>query len=128
MQVTYTLDFTMVFPTATRKTAFIAGASLVALIFSLTALQKAGVFPDGVGEKELAPLIIIFFFVSVFLFVIDVRSVSPEELKTKIPLVYFPTDRKGLRFIFAVWGRMLIWFLGAATAAVPMAIFDALFK
>lgn len=105
------------FPTATRKSAFIAGFSLVLFIALLESLESFGVLPIGASEKQLFPLVILFFFVSALLFVIDVKSLAPNELRTKIPLLYFPTNRAGLNFLLRVWGRMLVWFLGAATAA-----------
>ena len=108
-------------PTATRKSAFIAGFSLVLFIAMLGSLESFGVPPIGSSEKQLFPLVILFFFVSALLFVIDVKSLAPSELKTKIPLLYFPTNRAGLNFLLRVWGRMLAWFLGAATAASLMA-------
>ncbi|NWG39816.1 MAG: hypothetical protein HXY27_07615 [Hydrogenophilaceae bacterium] len=118
---TPTLDLMVAFPTATRKSAFITGFSLVLFIALLESLESFGVLPIGASEKQLFPLVILFFFVSVLLFVIDVKSLAPNELKTKIPLLYFPTNRTGLNFLLRVWGRMLVWFLGAATAASLMA-------
>ena len=110
------------FPTATRKSAFIAGFSLVLLIALLESLASFGVLPIGASEKQLFPLVLVFFFVSVLLFVIDEKSLlAPNALKTKIPLLYFPSNRAGLNFLLRVWGRMLVWFLGAATAASLMA-------
>ncbi len=107
----------LAFPTATRKSAFVAGFSLVLFIALLESLESFGVLPLGASEKQLFPLVILYFFVSVLLFVIDVKSLAPNELKTKVPLLYFPTNRAGLHFLLRVWGRMLIWFLGAAMAA-----------
>lgn len=116
------------FPTATRKSAFVTGISLVVLIAALVALEHFGVLPAGASEKELFPVVAAYFFISVLLFVIDVRSFSPAELQTKIPLLYFPTNRQGLNFLLNVWGRMLIWFLGVATAASFLALGQWLLK
>ncbi|HEY0664736.1 MAG TPA: hypothetical protein VGD24_01590 [Gallionella sp.] len=116
------------FPIATRKSAFIAGFSLVLFNALLESLESFGVLPIGSSEKQLFPLVILFFFVSVLLFVIDVKSLAPNELKTKIPLLYFPTNRAGLNFILRVWGRMIVCFLGAATAASLMAFVQWLLK
>ncbi|WP_234082899.1 hypothetical protein [Azonexus sp. R2A61] len=116
------------FPTATRKSAFIAGFSLVLFIALLETLGSFGVFLSGSSEEQLFPVVILFFFVSVLLFVIDVKSLAPSEPKTKIPLLYFPANRAGLNFLLRVWGRMLVWFLGAATAAALMAFGQWLLK
>ena len=72
------------FPTATRKSAFITGFSLVLFIAVLESLASFGVLPIGASEKQLFPIVLVFFFVSVLLFVIDVKSLlAPNELKTK---------------------------------------------
>jgi hypothetical protein len=110
------------FPTATSKSAFFTGISLVVFIEAVLALEHFGVLPAGAFEKDLFPVLAAYFFISVLLFVIDVRSFSPAELKTKIPLLYFPTNRKGLNFLLRVWGRMLVWFCGVATAASFLAL------
>ncbi|WP_130459010.1 hypothetical protein [Azospira oryzae] len=118
----------LAFPTATRKSAFITGISLVVLIAVLEALEHFEVLPAGSSEKGMFPVVAAYFFISVLLFVIDVKSFSPSELKAKIPLVYFPTNREGLNFLLRVWGRMLVWFLGAATAASFLALGQWLLK
>ena len=112
------------FPTATRKSAFLAGFSLVVFIALLELLGRLLSLPEGSSEKQLFPLAIIYFFVSALIFVIGVRSIFPSELKTRIPFVYFPTDRAGLNFMLRVWGRMLIWFLGAACAGALGALWQ----
>jgi hypothetical protein len=118
----------MKLPTATRKSAFIAGLSLVLFIVLLESLEQLGVVPIGSSNKQLVPLIIVFFFLSGLLFVIGIESLAPSELKTKIPFFYFPTNRKGLNFLFRTWGRMLVWFLGAATAASFIAVGQWIFN
>ena len=109
----------MAFPVASRSTAFAAGVSLSALIFLLDVLNARGVIPHDADSPLVFPFVLAYFFVSVLVLVIDVRSIFPKELRTRFPGVYFPTDKEGVGFLFRVWGRMLIWFLGAAfTAAV----------
>jgi hypothetical protein len=106
----------MTFPTATRKTAFIAGMSIAALAIVLGALKSHGLIPYDADSPKLFPFVIIYFFATTLIFVIDVRTIAPEQLKTKIPFIYFPTNREGVNFLFRVWGRMLFWFFGAVTA------------
>ncbi len=118
----------MRFPTATKRSAFLSGVLLVALFYSIGALKSYGILSADTGEKELAPLLILFFFVSALLYVVDIRSIAPDELKTRIPLVYLPRNRVGVNFLLTVWGRMLIWFLGAATASAFLATCEAIFK
>jgi hypothetical protein len=116
----------MTFPTATRGTAFVAGMSLSALAIVLSNLKSRGLIPYDADSPELFPFVIAYFFVTVVVLVIDVRSIAPKELRTRYPMVYFPTNREGVRFLFTVWGRMLLWFLGAVTAAgllAPLAYF-----
>lgn len=108
----------MTFPVATRKTAFLAGMSLSALVALLGFLKSGGVIPYDVDSRDLFPLVAVYFFVTVLVLVIDVRSIAPKELKTRFPGVYFPTDRAGVGFMFRVWGRMLLWFLGAVAGSV----------
>ncbi len=112
----------MMLPVATRKSAFIAGASLSALIYLLGALHARGVIPYDPEGPELFPFVLTYFFISALVFVIDVRTFAPKELKTRIPGVYFPTNREGINFMFSVWGRMLLWFLGAALAGLVLAL------
>jgi hypothetical protein len=118
----------MTFPTATRKTAFLAGISLGLLIGALTALEQFDLISNGKLESVFFPLVAVFFFVTVFVFVVGVSSIAPKELKTGIPLVYFPTDPKGWNFLFRVWGRMLVWFLGAAICTSFLSLFQMFSK
>ncbi|MBS0555140.1 MAG: hypothetical protein JSS47_21850 [Proteobacteria bacterium] len=118
----------MRFPTATKRSAFLSGVLLVALVYFIGALKSQGIISADTDEKELAPLLILFFFVSALLYVVDIRSIAPGELKTRIPLVYLPTNQIGVKFLLTVWGRMLIWFLGATTAAAFLATCEAILK
>jgi hypothetical protein len=112
----------MTLPVATRWSAFIAGASLSALIYLLGVLHARGVIPYDPEGPQLFPFVLAYFFISALVFVIDVRSLAPKQLKTRIPGVYFPTNREGINFMFSVWGRMLLWFLGAASAGGVLAL------
>lgn len=107
----------MTFPAATRKTAFIAGMSFSALVILLSTLKSRGVSPYDADSRELFPFVLAYFVVTVLVLVVDVRNNFPKELKTRFPGVYFPTNREGVGFMFKVWGRMLLWFLGAVTGA-----------
>ena len=71
-------------------------------------------------SPEVFPFLLVYFFATVLVLVIGVRNLAPRELRTGIPLVYFPTDREGVKLILRVWGRMLIWFLGAVTGVALM--------
>lgn len=105
----------MKFPRATRYSAFLAGASLSGLAIVMSVLNERGVISFDTDSPLGFPLIAGYFFVTVLIFVIDVRSLAPAEFKTRFPGVYFPTDRAGWYFLFRVWGRMGVWFLGAAS-------------
>jgi len=118
----------MAFPIATRKTAFVAGASLAALAGLLGALKARGVIPYDADSQELFPFVLVYFFVSVLVYVIDVRSLAPKELKTRFPGVYFPTNREGIKFMLSVWLRMIVWFLGAAITGAAFVLVQALLK
>lgn len=102
----------MPFPTATRTTAFIAGLSLSGPLTLLAVLNAAGVVGYGLDHPRVVAFFVIYALLTVFVFVIDVRSFAPKPLKTRIPLVYFPTDRAGVDFLLTVFGRMLVWALG----------------
>jgi len=102
------------FPIATRTTAFCSGASLAALAICLDILKSRGVVPCNADSPELFPFIAAYFLVTVLVFVIGVRNLFPAALKTRIPFVYFPTDREGWTLLFNCWGRMLVWFVGGA--------------
>ena len=103
-------------PVATRTTAFIAGASLAALALSLDVLKARGVIPYDADSPQLFPVLVVYFFVSVQVFVIDLRSIAPKELKTRFTGFYFTTDIEGVGFMLRVWGRMTVWFFGAVAA------------
>ncbi len=87
-------------PIATRTTAFVAGASLSIVVAVLSVLKARGVIPYDADSPQVFPFVGVYFFVSVLVFVIDVRSIAPKELKTKFPGVYFPTNREGVGFMF----------------------------
>src|SRR2546430_1303539 len=108
-------------PVATRTTAFVAGASLAAIVVLLSALKARGAIPYDADSPQLFAFVAAYFFVSVLVFVIDLRSIAPKELKTRFPGVYFPTNKEGVGFMFRVWGRMLLWFLGAVAGGVLLA-------
>ncbi|SRR5712691_402576 len=118
----------MAFPAATKTSAFLAGASLAALAVLLGELKSRGVIPYDADSSEVFPFVLVYFFVTALVFVIDVRSIAPKELKTRFPGVYFPTDREGVRFLFTVWGRMLLWFVGGATTGVVLGSLDRLLR
>jgi hypothetical protein len=111
----------MVFPAATRITAFLAGASLAALAVCLDVLKSRGLVPYNADDRELFPLIAAHFFVTVIVFVVGIRNLFPAELKTRARFVYFPTTRAGWAFMFNRWGRMLAWFLGGASVVALVA-------
>jgi len=112
----------MAFPIATRKTAFVAGASLALLAVLLSVLKERDVIPYDADSPQLLPFVVLYFLASVLVYVIDVRSLAPKELKTRFPGVYFPTNREGITFMFSVWGRMLLWFLGAASTGIVLGL------
>jgi hypothetical protein len=103
----------MNFPAATKKTAFFAGMSLSVITLLLDILESRDFISRNADNREIFPFIAIYFFVTMLVFVIGIHNVAPKELKTKIPFVYFPTNREGLYFYFRGWGRMLMWFFGA---------------
>jgi hypothetical protein len=116
----------MALPVATRKSAFIAGASFSVLICLLAVLHAQGVIPFDPEGPVLFPLILAYFFISSLILVIDVRSIAPKQLKTRIPGAYLPTSREGLSFmishLLSVWARMLLWALGAGSVGLPLAL------
>jgi len=118
----------MSFPIATRMTAFIAGMSLSALAILLGTLKSRGLVPYDADSPELFPFVAAYFLATVMILVIAVRSVAPKELKTRFPLVYFPTNREGVRLLLRVWGRMLVWFLGVITGVGLLAPLAYLLK
>jgi hypothetical protein len=111
----------MAFPVATQTTAFLSGASLAALAVCLDVLKSRGLLRYNADDPQLFPLIAAYFFVTVIVFVIGIRNLAPAELKTRVPLLYFPTTRAGWALLFNCWGRMLAWFLGAASVAAIVA-------
>lgn len=112
----------MAFPIATRKSAFIAGLSLSGLVGLLGLLKSLGVIPYAADSPELLPFFLVYFLATALLFVIGVDNLAPKVLKTRIPMVYFPSNKEGFRLLLSVWGRMLVWFLGAVVAAVASSL------
>ena len=116
----------MNFPDATKKTAFLAGLSLTVLARLIDVAKAQGLISHDADSPEVFPFLLVYFFATGFVLVIGLRNLAPKELRTRIPLVYFPTNREGVNLILRIWGRMLIWFLGAATGiavTIPMAYF-----
>jgi hypothetical protein len=103
----------MAFPHATRASAFVAGLSLTAPLTLLAILNTSGVLDIGIADPQVVAFFVIYALLTVAVFVLDVRSFAPKQLKTRIPLVYFPTNQEGVEFLFTVFGRMLVWLLGA---------------
>jgi hypothetical protein len=116
----------MYFPDATNKTAFLAGLSLTVLTRLIDVAKSQGLISWNADNPEVFPFVLVYFFVTVLVLVIGIRNLAPKELGTRIPFVYFPTDREGVKFMFRGWGRMFIWFLGAASGiavTIPIAYF-----
>jgi len=101
-------------PRATRMTAFASGASLAAIECGLDVLKVRGVRPYDDYGREFS---VGYFFLTALVFVIGLDNLSPRELRTRIPLVYFPTTRDGWMLMLRCWGRMLAWFSGFVVAA-----------
>jgi hypothetical protein len=112
----------MVLPVATWKSASLAGASLAGLVSLLSILKSHGLSPFDADSPQVVPFIFVYFFVSMFIFVIGIKSLAPKELRTSVPGVYFPTNKQGIRFLLTVWGRMLVWFLAAASTGAGLAL------
>src|SRR5437867_1050437 len=102
---------------ATQRTAFFSGASLATLAVCFDALESRGMVSSN-ADRELILFIFAYFFVTGLVFVIGVRNLFPSALKTRIPLVYFPTNREGWTLLLSCWGRMVVWFCGAAVVGV----------
>ncbi|QPK64534.1 hypothetical protein IVG45_06135 [Methylomonas sp. LL1] len=102
----------MPFPSANGKTAFIAGLTLSIPVTLISILKASGVSHHGVDSPRILAFFVIYFLLTLAVFVVDVRSFAPKPLKTRIPLVYFPTNREGFHFLVSVLGRILVWLAG----------------
>lgn len=76
--------------------------------------KNHALIPYNADSPQIFPYIGAYFFITSILFVVGPDSIFPKELKTRIRFVYFPIYRAGWQFMLKVWGRMLIWFAGAA--------------
>lgn len=110
----------MNFPSATNLTAFFAGLSSTVLAGVIDVFK----FREQTLHSPDSPALLLFFlaylFASILFFVIDVRNIAPNELKTKIPLVYFPTNKNGIGLLLKMGGRMLIGLLGVAVGVAVL--------
>jgi hypothetical protein len=95
--------------------------SLAVIVVVLSVLKARGAIPYDADNPKIFPFVGAYFLVSVLVFVVDLRTIAPKELKTKCPGFYFPTNREGVSFMFRVWGRMIVWFLGAAVGGLVLA-------
>ncbi|MDT4287936.1 hypothetical protein RO575_00015 [Methylomonas sp. MO1] len=111
----------MAFPHATRTSAFVAGLSLSAPLTLLAILNTSGLLGVGIADPQVVAFFVIYALLTGSVFVLDVRSFAPKQLKTRIPLVYFPTDQAGMDFLISVFGRILIWVAGVV-AGVGMLV------
>jgi hypothetical protein len=114
----------MNFPTATKMTAFFAGFSATVLAGLLDIFKFHELTVQNPDSPGIFLFVLAYFFATVLVLVIDVRNIAPKELKTKIPLVYFPTNREGVNLLLRVWGRILVWFLGATTGVSLLLLFE----
>ncbi|MBD9362398.1 hypothetical protein [Methylomonas fluvii] len=111
----------MSFPTATKTTSFIAGLTFSAPLTLLAILKTANLVSYGIDQPRVVAFFVIYLLLTLSVFVLDVRSFVPKQLKTRIPLVYFPTDQAGVEFLFTVFGRILVWVAGVV-AGVAMLV------
>lgn len=108
----------MTIPSASWWSASLTGASLAGLVTLLDFLNARGVVSENADGPHMFPAIAAYFLVTVLVWVIGIRNISPPELKTRIPFVYIPTNRAGVRLMLNVWGRMFAWFLGAGVTGL----------
>ena len=112
----------MTIPSATRVSAFLAGLSLGALSALIDVSAERGWLTQSADSPEVFPLLAIYFFITAVVFVIGIRNIAPPELKTSIPFIYFPTTREGVQVVLRIWGRMLIWFIGAGAGMMLLGL------
>jgi hypothetical protein len=110
------------FPSASCSSAFIAGLSLSAPTSLVYILNARGLSAHGVDNPQVFAGIVIYGLLTLLVFVIDIRSLAPEVLKTSIPWVYFPTNQAGWNYLLRLLGRILVWLLGIATGASLLAV------
>ncbi|MCL4682353.1 MAG: hypothetical protein KJZ92_13925 [Rhodocyclaceae bacterium] len=103
-------------PPASRGSAFLSGVSFAILLILLDAARQAGLLPGFTESRAIFLVILAFYGTTIVLFVIDHRLISAPQLKTRIPWVYFPTNRAGMQIILQRWSRYCCWFLGATCA------------
>ncbi len=105
-------------PVATFKTALAAGAALSVLMCGVDWANRTGICQPIERNPFLGVVFAVLFFVSTLCYVVDVRNIAPEALRTRIPFFYFPTDRRGLELLSDVMARMFVWFVAAALVMV----------
>lgn len=104
---------------ATKISAFLAGFSLSFAVVGSDIANKRGVVRFTLDSPQMFPYVLIFFFASVFIFVIGPQVFSIE----RIPYTGIPKDRAAWTLMFQTWGRMLIWFLGAVLGIFSVVLF-----
>jgi hypothetical protein len=101
---------------ATKVSAFLAGFSLSFAVVASDIANRHHILAFTLDNPQMFPFVIIFFFVSVFAFVIGPQVSSIE----RIPRTGIPKNRAAWMLMSQTWGRMLVWFLGAVTGAISL--------
>lgn len=94
---------------ATKVSAFLAGFALSFAVVASDIANKRKLIGFTLDSPQMFPFVGMFFFGSVFIFVIGPQIFSIE----RIPYTGIPKNRAAWTLMSQTWGRMLIWFLGA---------------
>ena len=104
---------------ATKISTFLAGFALSFAVTGSDIANRHEVFRFTLDSPQMFPYVLLFFFASVFVFVIGPQVFSIE----RIPHTGIPKDRAAWRLMSQTWGRMFIWFLGAVLGIVSLVPF-----
>jgi len=114
----------MRFPAATNISAFIVGMTIPFLVFSLEFLKANGFISFNLDSPSVFPFFMGYFFITTFLFVIGPRT--DDKTGENSFKFNFPLSKKDFKFMFGVWTRMSIWFLGALLLSILFVVLKSL--
>jgi len=114
----------MKIPAATSLSAFIVGMTMPCLVGGFEFLKAQGFISFTLDSPSVFPYFAGYFFITMILFVVGPRTDS--ETGQNSFKFYFPANKHDVQFMFDVWGRMFVWFLGVLLVGILFVVLKAL--
>lgn len=114
----------MKFPAATSLSAFIVGMTIPCLLGGFEFLKSQNFTSLNLDSSSVFPFFMGYFLITMFLFVIGPQT--DNETGNNSFKFHFPANKRDVKFMFDVWGRMFVWFLGTLLTGILFIVLKAL--